>query len=79
MNLHSSMVRLETYNECITVYEMIEFTFQYGQIRNELEDKLSLIQRAIYIPVWLDQKLALYRLSLASDLNLHSSMVRLET
>ena len=55
-NLHSSMVRLEIHpdNELLNVLE--SFTFQYGQIRNEIKYGSNSRSYFIYIPVWLDQK-----------------------
>ena len=54
--LHSSMVRLEI--ELIPSYiERAEaFTFQYGQIRNQICAICFNYKNGIYIPVWLDQK-----------------------
>ena len=50
------MVRLETHRRSRKKELFSEFTFQYGQIRNEMEKhSLGAIQK-IYIPVWLDQK-----------------------
>ena len=38
-NLHSSMVRLEIVKNMAVIADAISFTFQYGQIRNNLKDK----------------------------------------
>ena len=56
MNLHSSMVRLETTQEQVYTDASGTFTFQYGQIRNILINNKGWIKGDIYIPVWLDQK-----------------------
>ena len=77
--LHSSMVRLETYNTYRNVLNMPIFTFQYGQIRNEICKKTTKKDLKIYIPVWLDQKRIYLLQESKKDLDLHSSMVRLET
>ena len=55
-NLYSSMDRLETRNESIQESILIEFIFQYGQIRNTIKSKFMIQGTGIYIPVWIDQK-----------------------
>ena len=50
------MVRLETYRLNKVSTSSYAFTFQYGQIRNELKKQNVLCYKVIYIPVWLDQK-----------------------
>ena len=78
-NLHSSMDRLETrlISRCPPSYD--KFTFQYGQIRNLEDTYICNHVVRIYIPVWIDQKLKKKIKKLASIINLHSSMDRLET
>ena len=78
-NLHSSMVRLETVIEYLNESEWVEFTFQYGQIRNNNQSYTIKPFNLIYIPVWLDQKHKNMELEGRIRKYLHSSMVRLET
>ena len=77
-HLHSSMVRLEILRIIADRDYFTTFTFQYGQIRNYKEPSLFFINCNIYIPVWLDQKLELDTFYVWSNIDLHSSMVRLE-
>ena len=50
------MVRLETLARAKSLPEVMPFTFQYGQIRNDEIKKKKEETSIIYIPVWLDQK-----------------------
>ena len=78
-NLHSSMVRLETFIVgCKSFFKGL-FTFQYGQIRNHSAPISIISDIKIYIPVWLDQKRCILNDLYYDYVNLHSSMVRLET
>ena len=79
MNLHSSMVRLETNIQKVISLNKKQFTFQYGQIRNDINDFRQMNAIQIYIPVWLDQKQRLKDRIIMLFFYLHSSMVRLET
>ena len=72
------MVRLEILKELCYKYNISVFTFQYGQIRNKYAWINEQGVKAIYIPVWLDQKLYSIQQTNARDEDLHSSMVRLE-
>ena len=54
--LHSSMVRLERPNSNKKAEGSTVFTFQYGQIRKLVVLLYLKSIKAIYIPVWLDQK-----------------------
>ena len=78
-DLHSSMVRLETYGDRPSLSPKLKFTFQYGQIRNSSSFLTDTGFVDIYIPVWLDQKLVHIVSLHLSMFHLHSSMVRLET
>ena len=78
-NLHSSMVRLETFIANKKENYSILFTFQYGQIRNSSDFLTDTGFVDIYIPVWLDQKQIDDTFVKRGKVNLHSSMVRLET
>ena len=73
------MVRLETVIEYLNESEWVEFTFQYGQIRNNNQSYTIKPFNLIYIPVWLDQKHKNMELEGRIRKYLHSSMVRLET
>ena len=78
-DLHSSMVRLETVDKATPTKFTLQFTFQYGQIRNYYNRQFICKSKSIYIPVWLDQKLRRLDAKGNGYLHLHSSMVRLET
>ena len=77
-HLHSSMVRLEIYVTSNGNYNRYKFTFQYGQIRNNIIIAINSSINDIYIPVWLDQKLIMTLTLQDVYCYLHSSMVRLE-
>ena len=78
-DLHSSMVRLETVDKATPTKFTLQFTFQYGQIRNNVYSAFQFFSEIIYIPVWLDQKHFYLNIYQSFKKNLHSSMVRLET
>ena len=78
-NLHSSMVRLETFSFILFFFSLNEFTFQYGQIRNLYANDFMILELGIYIPVWLDQKRRKRNNRRNAYVYLHSSMFRLET
>ena len=79
INLHSSMDRLETEERIERICAFLEFTFQYGQIRNDTILDMHSKSEAIYIPVWIDQKQSFLNSFFTNNANLHSSMDRLET
>ena len=51
------MDRLETGLGKISKSGIDLFTFQYGQIRNDIINYILFKIESIYIPVWIDQKL----------------------
>ena len=55
------------------------FTFQYGQIRNNDYKNALLHIKKIYIPVWIYQKPDAFTEDADVEIDLHSSMDRLET
>ena len=58
---------------------ILRFTFQYGQIRKKMIRCFMIKEICIYIPVWLDQKENIPPSAVIKIINLHSSMVRLES
>ena len=50
------MDRLETNQTYLKLIQTYQFTFQYGQIRNEKQKPYKTKHLKIYIPVWIDQK-----------------------
>ena len=75
-NLHSNMVRF-IMNRLMAAGDGAEaFTFQYGQIYYEAEQKWFRTKKAIYIPIWLDLLLLKLYNIYKKDINLHSNMVR---
>ena len=51
------MDRLETFFIDFPLLNVVPFIFQYGQIRNLIDDVDNENYDYIYIPVWIDQKL----------------------
>ena len=78
LHLHSSMVRLEIYNITKIVIFFSEFTFQYGQIRNEEAKKLKAEGKTYLHSSMVRLEIKMPYFSIAFTLDLHSSMVRLE-
>ena len=72
------MVRLEIIDIFDEKRKLDKFTFQYGQIRNNVNSSHILQMALIYIPVWLDQKFNYKSGWSEMPVHLHSSMVRLE-
>ena len=56
------MDRLETQKSRGMGLRTNEFTFQYGQIRNEFLIMSRGLGKDIYIPVWIDQKLSKHKI-----------------
>ena len=73
------MDRLETAQQGEGLTITTAFTFQYGQIRNNIQQNVQTVQKNIYIPVWIDQKPAVNIFLISLFCDLHSSMDRLET
>ena len=53
-NLHSNMVRFIIVVQLVSLKSRQKFTFQYGQIYYEAEQKWFKNRKEIYIPIWLD-------------------------